>query len=670
LRVWSGFTVPTKTARSAKNPSRRERCRLDLLAFGLQYFPQRIQNPQRGHLEMVAVLMRLVLSKQSIAPSLHAEADPRGFGKTTWLDILIIWAIFYGHRSCIAFIAATGPIASARIKSIQSTILNNPLLAEDFCEIVDWLHGTHAGDPRSAPPDYPWSGEWFRLPNGCLVVARGVDSSIAGINNFDMRPDLVLMDDCETGDIARSTEQIAKLRERITKEVLHLHEKGKPAAYVFVNTIRQPYCLTQELTDPKQSPQWSSARRAALIKEPTAKDLWARFVELCSPNPTDPGTDRLAEEHVTAAALEISLESFSELLPPQRNALRYYAARKIEMDAGVELLDPIRMPLWYLYLERAKDESAFQCELQNNPPEDANQKVLSLDLEILRTRKVTIARGLVPEWADFLTVAIDVGQYVLHWQADAWRADGLNLLVDQGQEETRLNAGGEYKMTDNPALRETMVERALQSALTSLHERFTRGWLDTRGNTVTPALVGVDSGGTAGPFAWYGVILKFCAARSRWIALKGQSPWSNFTADAAMARNWLCRAENNPGRRHDCNVDAYKKALSRAYESPIWVKDTGDYFPGARILHKDTPDVYLKHQTSERYIETLNPKLTVGKDLRTGWNRVGNVPNHWWDTAWMSFALADIYKFTLARSAPVKPKSQTSAPNRVVRRSY
>ena len=652
-RVWNGQSVPTKSSRMAKDPSRLERCRCDLFSFGMEYFPHRVRDCQPGHLEMIATIQRLILSKQSIVPSLHAEADPRGFGKTTWVDIAIIWAKFYRHRGYILFLAATGPNASDRLKSIAAEILNNPQLAEDFPGLIDWLKLTHGGDPRSAPPEYPWSGDRIRLSNGVLSVARGMESSITGTNIFNMRPDFIVMDDCETGDVARDPDQIKKLRDRIELEVLHLHEKGKPAAYVFVNTIRRPNCLTQELTDPKQSPQWSSSRRAALIKEPTDKEKWDRFIELCAPNPSDPvEADRLADETATAEVLGMNLAAFSEMRDRQRNAIRYYAGHKAEMDAGAELLDPIRMPLWYLYLERAKDETAFQCELQNNPPAAENQRTTELDVAHILERKIGTPRFVVPLWCEFLTMSIDVGSNVLHWECDAFGVNGLNQLVDQGQQETNLNAGGEYKMTDDARVRGDMVKAAVKAALSELHARASLGWKNARGEPIYPALIGVDCGGTAETFAWYETVLAFCASTPRFVPLKGQSPWSTPTADAAMGRNWICRVENNPGRRVDCNVDQYKMAAARAYEAPMRTA-AGELAAGARILHADAPHAYAKQQTSERYIETINPKLVVGKELKVGWNHVQGVANHWWDTCWMAFALAEIRR-SQPRPAPAR----------------
>lgn len=670
-RVLNGMRVKTRDLVAVQNPSRRERCRADLMMFMLEYFPHRVRDPQQAHREMVADYQSAILSKQSVVPMLHAEADPRGFGKTTTCDLAIIWAAFYNHRGFLLYLGARAENAEARLKAIAAEILNNKALAEDFPDLVGWLMDTHRGDPRRAPPDYPWSAALMRLPTGVVIAGRGMDSSITGLNQFGRRPEFVVMDDVETMDVASSANEMKRCEDRINLEVLHLHERGKPAAYFFINTIRRPDCIAQRLTDPKLSPAWRGRRRAALIKEPNDKEKWDRFIELCGPNPAAPGADRLADETVTAAAIGISVADFSELQEPRRNALRYYAAHKLEMDAGAELLDPIRMPLWSLYLDRASDETAFQCELQNNPPADENQRTTELDVAHILERKIGTPRYVVPLWCEFLTMSIDVGSNVLHWECDAFGANGLNQLVDQGQQETNLNAGGEYKMTDDARVRGDMVKAAVKAALSELHARASLGWKNARGEPIYPALIGVDCGGTAETFAWYETVLAFCASTPRFVPLKGQSPWSTPTADAAMGRNWICRTENNPGRRVDCNVDQYKMAAARAYEAPMRTA-AGELAAGARILHADAPHAYAKQQTSERYIETINPKLVVGKELKVGWNHVQGVANHWWDTCWMAFALAEIRRFAMGHSqAPAKRSSSQGPPKTgPVRRSY
>ena len=286
-------------------------------------------------------------------------------------------------------------------------------------------------------------------------------------------------------------------------------------------------------------------------------------------------------------------------------------------------------------------------------------------------------RGVVPAWAAHVTASVDAGRHACYWQADAWDADWkTSCLLDQGLQDTDLNRGGEYKMTADEGTRTVMVQEAIQRALTALRERFATGWMQDRVPFV-PRIVGVDCGGTADKFAWYEVVLRFCAGVPYWVPLKG-SGWSERTADRALARNWICEEKGNPGRRHDCNADHFKTLAFNALAAPVWhvsaappspgapsthsVRGVGGegaaLFSGTRILHKDVPREYCRQMTSEKWVEVLSGKLETpsGKELKVGWNHVTSIPNHWWDTNWMAFAVADIARTSGLSSARDKPQ--------------
>ncbi|HYG78689.1 MAG TPA: terminase gpA endonuclease subunit [Planctomycetota bacterium] len=639
LRVFNGIGFSSLNYRGPLDQSRKERCRWSLFEFLKTYFGHRFFDETEAHKAIIKDIESAVLATGRV-PIKQAEAAPRSFGKTTLGELAAIWAAFYRHRDFILFIGSTGPNGEKRLTSIKNEILTNPLLAEDFPEIVAALIEMHGGDPRRAPPDFPWSSDRARLPNGVLIMGRGIDSSIVGLNEFGMRPDFTWIDDVETLDTVRSKSETEKIRQRLELEVLRLHAAHKAAAYFFICTIRARGSISDDLTNAKKNPEWRGRRFKALAKDPERKDLWEKFIEICR-GIEKPGELELSAVASTALVLAMPEKEFERLTHEHQAALRFYVSNKEEMDRGAEVLDPIRLPLHALYHARATEgELAFACELQNDPPEDSNRKRLELDEVYLMTRCIGEDLGIVPAWAKYLTASVDVGLYTLHWEVDAWdSALQTSALIAQGQQETNINAGGQYKMTDDVEKKESLVAAAIRNALEALRVKFAEGFPRRSGELITPNLIGVDVGGTAETAAWYEVVWRFCKTARPWVPLKGMSPWKQSTADKNFGRNFMVDPIIG---RHDCNVDEYKLRVARAYEAPL-KDDKGEMFTGARILHRDTPKVYCKHQTAEFWVEAISEDAPAAKAIKVGWNRDGTKPNHWWDTAWMAYALADIF---------------------------
>lgn len=737
--VWSrvtwGLDVKVLAVTQIVNPARRQRCRLDFLAFAQTYFPTIFYQPNLFHREFAGQLQDLLLAK---APMLlmKALAAPRGIGKTTVCLLFLLWAALYGHSRFALLLCDNADHAAERLDALKALVLGSDLLFEDFPEICGPVRN-FGGDARAAAgemPGFPWSRHEIRLANAAWLAAYGMDSGIAGRLKQFTRPDLLLVDDAETVDTVKSPAQTKALHDRLYQEVMKLPAQGGAALLVWICTLKLKGCISDQLTDPAQNPAWRGERYKALVKYPREELLWNHFMEQIKPNgrtvpaeietgeknhelstthvrsgkvgAMDPeagvqvqpgiegaGTDRGNESrdalheddpgralpHLQNALpngpaddlrklndpdvctlLNFAPAAFEKLEEGHRRALRFYAEHKAEMDEGAVVLDPQRLPLHQIMYERAiLGEKAWLCEVQQEPPKDENTKDLQLEIDLLIRRAVGLARGVVPAWAAHVLVALDLGRHKCYWQADAWDADfRSSCLIDQGSIETRLDEGSEYRMTDSEALRVVMVQTAIQHALDEAAQKFATGWPSEKtGEYVRPRAIGVDCGGTAEKFAWYETVLRFCAGRTQWLALKG-SDWRERTADRALGRNWICEDKNNPGRRHDCNSDEYKSRVFHALAAPVWKVEGVEHFAGARFFHKDCPREYCRHLTAEKYVESI-PKAEApsGKEVKVGWNRLTNLPNHWWDTSWMTYAIADIVKFRgmqQARKAAVK----------------
>src|SRR5687768_9634697 len=89
-----------------KNRRRKDRCRHDFRAFCETYFPERFGLPWgRDHLDVMRTLQSVV-----IEGGLFALAMPRGGGKTTLTATAALFALLYGHRRFVGFVASTGTV--------------------------------------------------------------------------------------------------------------------------------------------------------------------------------------------------------------------------------------------------------------------------------------------------------------------------------------------------------------------------------------------------------------------------------------------------------------------------------------------------------------------------------------------------------------------------------
>ncbi len=631
-----------ETVKTEPDLARRERCLKSLHDFLTVYQSHRFYSPAEIHQNIVEAFQESILFTGK-TPIKNAIAAPRSIGKTTIEEGAAIWAALYRHRGFIVIIGETTPKGQQRLASIKDEILKNELIHTDFQEIVNPIRAFR-GDPRSSPPGYPWNTDRFRLANGVWCHGRGIDSSMAGLNELGQRPDLIIGDDVESVSSVRSATETGMIEERWRKEVCRLHDINSPAAYFWICTIRAQGSISAKLTDKNVEPEWRGRRYGALVKEPDRRDLWDKFMDCCRPNSFD-GELELAEPAETWNILKSNEMDFSKLTEGHQRALRFYARNRDTMDAGAEVLDPIRLPLHVLFHARSTEgEDVFQCELQNNPSKNPNVTDRQIELEYLMKRRIDLRARIVPAWASRVICSVDVGMYRCHWEASAWSLDGTtSVMIECGIQETNVDAGGALKMTDALTARQLMVQEGINYALRTMRLKFAQGWIGSV-RTFVPELIGIDCGGTAEDLAWQETILRHCVASGpKWVPLKGEK-WTASIAERALGRNWICESERNPGRRIDCNADEYKLRLIRAYETPA-ADEKGQPFRGARLLNYDTPQEYCVHQTAERYVATFSESRETNKAERAGWFVVPALRrrNHWLDTAWMQFALADIF---------------------------
>lgn len=378
------------------------------------------------HVKVIDKIQTSVLSG-----GLFAMAMPRGSGKTTLIEAGAIWAILYGHRSFVCIIGSDEDHATNMLESIKSEIENNELLGESFPEVcypVQKLEGitqrARGQLLNGESTSIQWSAKEVVFPtvpgspaSGSVIRVAGITGRVRGMkfkrpDGKSVRPDLVLIDDPQTDESARSPSQCAAREKVLAGAILGLAGPGKKIAGLMTLTVVRSGDLADSILDRNLHPAWQGERTKMVYAFPTNEQLWATYAEIRAD----------------------SLRAGTGIRP----ATEFYLANRAAMDAGSAVAWPERFnhdeasAIQHAMNLRLQDEYAFFAEYQNEPMAEA-----SLDSEMATADEIVERlnghdRGVVPHYATRLTAFVDVQQKMLFWLVCAWGDDFTGAVVDYG----------------------------------------------------------------------------------------------------------------------------------------------------------------------------------------------------------------------------------------------
>jgi hypothetical protein len=249
--------------------------------------------------------------------------------------------MLYGHREFVYLIGSDEDHAEEMLDSLRSELDGNDLLLEDFpkaCFPIRELEGishrcngqtykyerTHIGWKSgrlvlpTIPPDAPEPGkpadECDRSEaSGAIVTVAGITGGLRG-KKFKrpdgrvVRPSLVILDDPQTDQSARSLSQCATREAILAGAVLGLAGPGVKISGILPCTVIAPGDMADRILDRKKHPGWNGSRTGILSSFPKNTALWERYAE----------------------ARTKSLEQFGDL----RGATSFYLANREALDAG------------------------------------------------------------------------------------------------------------------------------------------------------------------------------------------------------------------------------------------------------------------------------------------------------------------------------------------------
>ncbi len=422
-----------------KDPQRKARASRDFRLFCETYFPNTFYLPwSDDHLKAMTRIEDAVLRG-----GLYAYAMPRGSGKTVMVETACIWAVLTGARSFVALIGSDEGHAAEMLDDIKVELEANELLLEDFPEAVWPIHRLEgianrcAGQTYGGPDDpqkthIKWTAKYVVLPTvtdsgagGAIIRVAGITGRIRGMTHKrrdgqTVRPSLVVLDDPQTDESARSPSQCANREKILAGAVLGLAGPGVKIAGFMPCTVICPDDMADCILDRDKHPTWQGERTKMVYSFPTSTKLWDEYARIRA--------ESLRNERGGVEATE------------------FYREHRTEMDAGAKVAWEARYnpdelsAIQHAINLRLRDEAAFFAEYQNEPlaEEEEDQETLTADQVAAKTSGHR--RGLIPIECNHLTAFIDVQEKLLYWMVCAWTDDFTGYVVDYGSHPDQKRA--------------------------------------------------------------------------------------------------------------------------------------------------------------------------------------------------------------------------------------
>lgn len=407
------------------DPYRRAASTASFRAFCESYQPGIYRFPwSEDHLRVIAAIEEVARFRQ-----LCAFAMPRGSGKTSLCESAVIWATLTGRSQYCLLLGPDEAHAQQNLQAIQSELTTNDVLAADFPEICypfarleginqrRLLYNGHIvpleiTKQRIILPVIPGS-----RAGAAIIQTAGITGRIRGMkysrpDGSSVRPSLVIIDDPQTDESARSPSQ-CETRERILAgAVLGLAGPGRKIAGIMPCTVIRPGDMADNILDRDKHPEWNGTRTKMVYAFPQEEKLWEEY-------------GRIRADSLRAGNAG-------------REAMEFYRANRAAMDAGARVAWEARhnedelSAIQHAMNLRFQDERAFWAEYQNEPLPEQEARGDDLTPDQVASKINRLARGSVPMGCNRLTAFVDVQGSLLYHVVTAWEDDFTGYVIDYG----------------------------------------------------------------------------------------------------------------------------------------------------------------------------------------------------------------------------------------------
>jgi integrase len=110
------------------------------------------------------------------------------------------------------------------------------------------------------------------------MAYSGLDAAFRGMNIDGDRPELIVIDDPETKESAKSEMQIEDRKTMLDQDIDGLVGQDNRMGVVITSTVQNCYCLSAMITDPKTLPAYNGRRFGLIESWPTNAELWDEYI--------------------------------------------------------------------------------------------------------------------------------------------------------------------------------------------------------------------------------------------------------------------------------------------------------------------------------------------------------------------------------------------------------
>lgn len=452
------------------DPQRKARASTDFRFFCEAYFPETFSLPwSDDHLKVIARIETAVLRG-----GLFAMAMPRGSGKTTLAETACIWAMLTGAQEFVCLIGSDAGHARSMLESIKVEFETNERLLDDFPEAVFPIHALERIHNRAKgqlcggkATRIVWTADEIVLPtvpgstaSGAIIRVAGIESRIRGMkfkraDGRAVRPSLVVLDDPQTDESARSDQQVRARLETLNGAILNLAGPGQKISGIMPCTVIRPGDMADQILDRDKHPAWQGERTRLVYAFPTNEKLWDKYAQIRADSFRNDGDGHEATE--------------------------FYGKHRKEMDAGAVIAWPERhnkdelSAIQHAMNLRLQDERAFWAEYQNQPLPQEEGESDQLNADAIAAKTNGLPHGVVPIGASHLTMFIDVQGKLLFHAVVAWEDDFTGYVVDYGtypDQQRQVFALREVQKTLARVAPGTGLEGSIYAGLEKLTETF------------------------------------------------------------------------------------------------------------------------------------------------------------------------------------------------------